>query len=77
MKFVKMEGLGNDFVVITGPADVHPEVVRRLCDRRRGVGADGVLLVGDGRDGVTMSYWNADGFSTDSSKPWVWSGLGF
>ena len=39
MKFVKMEGLGNDFVVVDGPADIDPDDVAAWCDRRRGVGA--------------------------------------
>lgn len=57
MKFTKMQALGNDFVVIEGsPPD--GGLIRRLCDRRFGVGADGVLLV---EDGPTMRYWNADG----------------
>lgn len=62
MDFVKMEGLGNDFVIIAGPAKVSAEQVGRWCDRRRGVGADGVLVVSPLDDGgVSMHYWNADG----------------
>jgi diaminopimelate epimerase len=57
VKFTKMEGLGNDFVVVEA-VDVSPTDVRRWCDRRRGIGADGVLAVGDT---PTMRYWNADG----------------
>lgn len=57
MRFTKMEGLGNDFVVIEGTVP-DSELVRRMCDRRRGIGADGVLLV-DSRP--AMRYWNADG----------------
>jgi diaminopimelate epimerase len=62
MKFTKMEGLGNDFVVIEGPRELSGEQVRRLCDRRRGIGADGVLVVTriDAAH-VRMGYWNADG----------------
>lgn len=52
-----MEGLGNDFVMLEG-VDPSPDLVRRLCDRRRGIGADGVLVV-DSAPG--MRYWNADG----------------
>jgi diaminopimelate epimerase len=62
MKFVKMEGLGNDFVVITGPADPYPQEIAAWCDRRRGIGADGVLEVTPVSDKrVRMRYWNADG----------------
>lgn len=61
MDFVKMEGLGNDFVVLDGPLAPTDEEVGRWCDRRRGIGADGVLVVTPTSDGVTMDYWNADG----------------
>src|SRR5690606_41315128 len=57
MKFTKMEALGNDFVVTEG-IDPDPDLVQRLCDRRRGIGADGLLVVDDF---PTMRYWNADG----------------
>lgn len=62
MDFVKMEGLGNDFVIVEGPAAISPAEVQRWCDRRFGVGADGVLLATPltGQK-VAMEYWNADG----------------
>ena len=62
MKFLKMEGLGNDFVVLEGPRDVSAAQVEAWCDRRWGIGADGVLVVTplDGNQ-VRMEYWNADG----------------
>lgn len=57
-----MEGLGNDFVVLQGPRSVTAEDVRKFCDRRRGVGADGVLVVSlIDANRVRMQYWNADG----------------
>jgi diaminopimelate epimerase len=64
--FLKMHGAANDFVVIDHrepflgrPLDL---LVRRLCDRRRGVGADGVLLIErDPEHDFAMRYWNADG----------------
>src|SRR5262245_45910207 len=65
LDFDKYEGTGNDFVVVdveTAPA-LTPGDVRALCDRRFGVGADGVLLVtpasGDAR--AKMVVLNADG----------------
>lgn len=61
MRFTKMHGLGNDFVVLDEPAEVTSSLVRDLCDRHTGVGADGVLTVGLRGDVVTMGYWNADG----------------
>ncbi len=59
MRFVKMHGLCNDFVVVT--EEVDEAAVRKLCDRRRGVGADGVLRVSRDGDDLVMGYWNADG----------------
>jgi len=59
--FVKMQALGNDFVVVDGTAVPSKEDIVSWCDRRRGVGADGVLLVSSEPGGVRMSYWNADG----------------
>lgn len=62
MKFLKMEGLGNDFVVLEGPRQISALQVAAWCDRRRGIGADGVLVVTRlGGDRVRMEYWNADG----------------
>lgn len=65
MDFVKMEGLGNDFVVLTGPRHPTPDEVATWCDRRRGIGADGVLVVTGGDGGVRMDYWNADGSAAE------------
>jgi diaminopimelate epimerase len=41
-----MHGCGNDFLVVDGPLELDAERVRRLCDRRRGIGADGILVIG-------------------------------
>ncbi len=68
LQFVKMEGCQNDYVVVhheSHPAlseDAMPALARATCDRRRGVGADGLLLVGAG-DGVDfrMRMFNVDG----------------
>lgn len=60
LTFTKMQGLGNDFIVIDGPVDLRPDDIRSLCDRRFGVGGDGVLTVTNG-DPIRMGYWNADG----------------
>ena len=61
MKFTKMHGLGNDFVVLDDSVEITDDLVRALCDRHFGVGADGVLTIGSTGDLVTMGYWNADG----------------
>ncbi|MDX1448975.1 MAG: diaminopimelate epimerase [Acidimicrobiia bacterium] len=61
MKFTKMHGLGNDFVVIESGSEVSPDLVREICDRHFGIGADGLLTIGVADGIVTMGYWNADG----------------
>ena len=65
LRFTKMHGLGNDFLVVdAGGAGGLPwsSLAPRLCDRRRGVGGDGVLLIGRGGDGrLSMEVVNADG----------------
>jgi diaminopimelate epimerase len=64
MRFTKMHGLGNDFIVVTEhtlPKEA-PELARRLCDRRLGVGADGLVFLLPSRAGdVRMRILNADG----------------
>jgi diaminopimelate epimerase len=73
--FTKGHGTGNDFVILPDPdgsLDLTPQLVAALCDRHRGIGADGVLrvvraakhpdaigCVGDAE--WFMDYWNADG----------------
>jgi diaminopimelate epimerase len=58
-RFAKYEGLGNDFVVIEGePDSVSKGDAVRLCDRRLGVGGDGVLVVSPT---PAMRVINADG----------------
>lgn len=64
MDFTKMQGLGNDFVVLDGPMELDHATVQRLCDRRYGIGADGVLVVTPG-DPIVMGYWNADGSAAE------------
>jgi diaminopimelate epimerase len=64
LRFRKMHGLGNDFVVIDarGRADpVSPALARRLGDRHRGVGFDQLAVIRSGDDGVAVEFWNADG----------------
>lgn len=64
MRFTKMHGAGNDFVVLDGTLEdaLTPERVAEVCDRRTGIGADGLLRVTPtADDGARMEYWNADG----------------
>lgn len=67
-RFTKMSGAGNDFLVFDERVDVGPQetaTIRRLCERGRGVGADGVLFLvavpGGGVPIVVADYYNADG----------------
>ena len=66
VQFTKMNGAGNDFVLIDNRDGAHkfsPQQIAFLCDRHRGVGADGVLLVENSPDLVDfrMRYFNSDG----------------
>jgi diaminopimelate epimerase len=66
LRFVKMNGAGNDFVMLDNrdlALHLPGEIIARLCDRHRGVGADGLLLVEPGQNGADfrMRYYNADG----------------
>src|SRR5262252_5423280 len=66
LRFTKMNGAGNDFILIDNRAgDVHLDrsQIVRLCDRHRGIGADGVLLLENAtnRADFRMRYFNADG----------------
>ncbi len=70
MKFTKMHGCGNDFIVIDehdGRAEIDAARARALCDRRTGVGADGILVIGTPKG----SRWplvihNSDGSIADA-----------
>jgi diaminopimelate epimerase len=62
--FEKYEGLGNDFVLVEARSDgeVTPAEALQICDRRRGVGADGVLVLLPPSSGAArMRVINADG----------------
>lgn len=65
LPFIKMHGLGNDFVVLDARAarvEVTPELARALGDRHRGVGFDQLALIeeAEGAD-LGLRFWNADG----------------
>jgi diaminopimelate epimerase len=69
LTLTKHHGLGNDFLVVFHPDVVDlAELARTLCDRRRGIGADG-LMVGESADGVAaqMVLFNADGSHAEMS----------
>ena len=71
LQFSKYQGLGNDFLLLDGRSLIDgedafgltPEAIQRLCDRRFGVGGDGVILALPPREGgeLRMRIFNADG----------------
>ncbi|MFN8544839.1 MAG: diaminopimelate epimerase [Candidatus Binatia bacterium] len=69
--FVRSHGLGNDYLVLRAadlPAALTPAAVRRLCDRHRGVGSDGVLLlVAPSRAHYAVRIFNPDGSEAEKS----------
>lgn len=71
LKLTKHEGLGNDFLVLLdrdGDRTLATETIRRLCDRRRGIGADGVMRAIPGADvDAAMELFNADGSRAEMS----------
>ena len=66
IKFYKYQGTGNDFIILDNRNNEYSSItadqVRRLCDRRFGIGADGLMLLNEkkGYD-FEMKYYNADG----------------
>ena len=66
LRFTKMNGAGNDFVLIDnrgGDVRLTPEQIERICDRHHGIGADGILLLEKSTNGpdFRMRYYNRDG----------------
>lgn len=65
MEFTKMQGAGNDFLLIDGfkynLSEIVPKI-KNLCDRRFGVGGDGIMVALPGEiSDVKMYYYNSDG----------------
>jgi len=71
LRLTKHHGLGNDFLVLLEPVPGldTAALARRLCDRHRGIGADGLLVAHPGTEGadVTMELRNADGSRAEMS----------
>ena len=71
LDFAKMNGAGNDFILIdnrAGRIPLQPAQIVRLCDRHKGVGADGVILLvpcASGRADWAWDFYNSDGSSAE------------
>lgn len=66
INFTKLTGAGNDFVLIDKKLNpmisVDSKLIKRICDRRFGIGADGLLTIDDGENtDFKMEYFNSDG----------------
>ena len=68
MQFWKMNGAGNDFIILNNlqeglSADCFPALARRLCERRLSIGADGLMVVERPQSGgdYRMLFYNSDG----------------
>ena len=68
LHFFKMNGAGNDFIVVDNrdlslTSELDADTIAALCDRNRGIGADGLLAVEPAREGADFRfrYYNADG----------------
>ena len=68
MRFTKMHGAGNDFIIINNieeglPSEVFPEIAAKLCERHLSIGADGLMVVekAQGAGDFRMVFYNSDG----------------
>lgn len=65
MKFVKMQGCGNDYIYVDGSREKvenKPDIVKRLSDRHFGIGGDGVIFINPSENAdFEMEMYNADG----------------
>ncbi|HEX6684727.1 MAG TPA: diaminopimelate epimerase [Candidatus Limnocylindrales bacterium] len=61
MRFTKGHGTGNDFILLDESVELNRDFVVAVCDRRFGIGADGVLRVAREGELFFMDFWNSDG----------------
>ena len=71
LEFVKMNGAGNDFILFDnreGKIQLSKDQVIRLCDRQKGIGSDGLLLLRheeSGKADFAWDFFNRDGSEAD------------
>lgn len=66
INFTKMNGAGNDFILIDSlknfPFDLSKHLIKQICNRRAGIGADGILLIEPSNlYDFNLTYYNSDG----------------
>ena len=65
LNFSKYQGAGNDFIIVDNRAETFPknrELIKDLCDRHFGIGADGLMLLESSENAdFYMRYYNSDG----------------
>jgi len=70
MRFAKAHAYGNDFLYVEGAAVggvVLDALTREICDRHKGVGADGLIVYEQGSSGASMRLFNSDGSRAEVS----------
>lgn len=65
INFTKTSGAGNDFIIFDNRKKIKklldPNLIKKLCDRKRGIGADGIVLLEKAADKFKMRIFNPDG----------------
>lgn len=62
LSFYKYQGTGNDFIIINDEIELEKSEITQLCDRKFGIGADGLILMSKSKENdFDMNYYNADG----------------
>lgn len=69
LTFSKMHGAGNDFIIADNRSDIwpsSPDFIRKICDRHRGIGGDGLILLSYSKNNT--SHFHMDFFNNDGSS---------
>ena len=70
MNFIKMHGLGNDFIIFDArksPISLNKNMATSLCDRHKGIGCDQIAIINGSACGYAkLEFWNSDGSRSDT-----------